>query len=53
MSALTRIVGESIRRFRTEAGLTQKTLAERVGITVKTLSSIETGKRSPSLSLIE
>lgn len=44
-------VTNSIREFRTAAGLTQAELAKRVGVTRQTLIAIEQGKYSPTLEL--
>ena len=38
------IIGEKIREMRNQAGLTQEQLAEKIGISVKYISRIETGK---------
>jgi transcriptional regulator with XRE-family HTH domain len=53
MGRLVRVVGANVRHYRQAAGLTQKVLAQRVGVTIKTLSSIEGGHRSPALGLLE
>lgn len=37
-------LGKNVKRLRERAGLTQLTLASRAGISLKTLSNIETGK---------
>lgn len=37
-------LGRNVKRLREAAGLTQQTLAARAGISLKTLSNIETGK---------
>jgi putative transcriptional regulator len=45
-------VGNAIRRLRFEAGeMTQKELADRVGVTRQTVLAIEAAKYSPSLEL--
>ena len=48
-----RSVGRQIRTLRHEAGLTQKQLAARTGITQTVLSRVESGGGNPTLSLIE
>jgi transcriptional regulator with XRE-family HTH domain len=49
---LSEIVGKNIRRRRSELGMTQKELAERLDITQGALSDIENGKRSPGIKSI-
>jgi putative transcriptional regulator len=45
-------IGNHIRRLRFDAGeMTQKDLAERVGVTRQTIVAIEAAKYSPSLEL--
>ena len=44
--------GELIRRFRTERGLTQKELAERIHVSDKTVSKWECGAGCPDVSLL-
>ena len=46
-------IGASIRSQRLEAGLTQKQLAARAGITQTVLSRTESGSGNPTLSLLE
>jgi transcriptional regulator with XRE-family HTH domain len=45
-------IGAAIRHFRTEAGLTQAELAERVGLNRTYLSSIESGNETEQLRRI-
>lgn len=46
------LITNSIRRLRFDAGeMTQKDLAEAVGVTRQTIMAIENGKYSPSLEL--
>lgn len=40
-----------LKRHRTEHGLTQEELADRVGVTRQTILSIERGRYSPSIEL--
>ncbi|MBR4626872.1 MAG: helix-turn-helix domain-containing protein [Ruminococcus sp.] len=44
--------GGLIRRFRTEMGLTQKELAERINVSGKAVSKWETGSGCPDISLL-
>ncbi len=44
-------VQNDLRRLRTEAGLTQETLARLVGVTRRTIGSIERGEYVPSVTL--
>jgi transcriptional regulator with XRE-family HTH domain len=44
--------GELIKRFRTELGLTQKELAERINVSDKAVSKWETGNGCPDVSLL-
>ncbi|WP_150460897.1 helix-turn-helix transcriptional regulator [Nesterenkonia ebinurensis] len=50
MTKPTRVTN-SVREFRTSAGLTQIELAARIGVTRQTLIAIEKGKYSPSLEM--
>lgn len=47
------VTGEMVRRLRGGAGLTQNQLAERIGVSEKTVSKWETGRGYPDVSLIE
>lgn len=42
--------GENILRLRTRLGLTQRQVADAVGVTVQTISNWETGESKPRLS---
>jgi transcriptional regulator with XRE-family HTH domain len=46
-------VGKSLRKLRDERGLTIRTLASQSGLAVNTLSLIENGKTSPSVSTLQ
>lgn len=46
-------VGGNLRRLRDERGLTLRTLAEKSGLAINTLSLIEKGKSSPSVSTLQ
>lgn len=46
------ITGATIRRLREERGLTQATLAERLGVSAKAVSKWETAKGLPDITLI-
>ena len=48
-----RCIGNQIRALRLDAGLTQKQLAARAGITQTVLSRTESGKGNPTLSLLQ
>ncbi|WP_030659693.1 MULTISPECIES: helix-turn-helix domain-containing protein [Streptomyces] len=50
--ARRRVIGARIRAARTDAGLTQEALAERVGIDNKTVHRIEYGTSDPTLSVL-
>jgi transcriptional regulator with XRE-family HTH domain len=52
MSLLDRFAA-NIRRLRAQKGLSQKALAEDVGISVSYVSMLEHGQRSPPLETIE
>jgi len=45
-------LGKTIKRLRTETGLSQRELAEAAGLTPSFLSLIESGEREPSLATI-
>jgi len=51
---MRRLVGRNVRRIRTAQGLTQEQLAERSGFSQFYISSLETGRRNPTIvSLFE
>lgn len=52
MKSLAVRLGQKIARQRKAVGLTQAQLAERIGMQPETISRLETGKRSVSLSVI-
>lgn len=52
MDLLTRFAG-NVRRLRARKKLSQKALADRVGISVSYVSMLERGQRSPPLETIE
>ena len=52
MDLLTRFAG-NVRRLRSKKGISQKALADKVGISVSYVSMLERGQRSPPLETIE
>jgi transcriptional regulator with XRE-family HTH domain len=52
MDLLTRFAG-NVRRLRSRTKLSQKALADKVGISVSYVSMLERGQRSPPLETIE
>lgn len=46
-------VGERIKQARTSKGITQKELAERIGVTQQNLAQYERGKRNPKIKTIK
>jgi transcriptional regulator with XRE-family HTH domain len=52
MDLLTRFAG-NVRRLRAKKSLSQKALADKVGISVSYVSMLERGQRSPPLETIE
>lgn len=46
-------LGESVKNLRKEIGLSQKDLAKRIGVTQTYLSLIESGKKVPSVPVLE
>ena len=52
MDLLTRFAG-NVRRLRARKRLSQKALADRIGISVSYVSMLERGQRSPPLETIE
>ena len=46
------MVGEYIRSLRASAGLNQRELADRVGISASMLSLVEAGRREPTIKLL-
>lgn len=49
---LKELIGIRIKRLRQERKLSQESLAERVGISPKYVSSIERGKENPTLDIV-
>ena len=49
---LSKIVGQNIRKRRSELNMTQTELADKLGITAGAISDIELGKRSPGIKTI-
>ena len=47
------MVGDNIRRVRTKRGITQAQLADRIGVSEKTVSSWEVNRTEPSMTNIE
>lgn len=45
-------LGNNIKKYRKEAGLTQKDLAEILGVAIGTIQQYELGKRQPRLEMI-
>ena len=45
-------IGERLKALRTENGLTQKQVSERVGVAVSAISSYESGVRLPSYAVL-
>jgi transcriptional regulator with XRE-family HTH domain len=45
-------LGETLRRYRQERGMTQEALAESLGLSVPYLSLIENGKRNPPYTTV-
>jgi transcriptional regulator with XRE-family HTH domain len=46
---MRRLVGRNVRRIRLEKGLTQEAFAERSGFSQQYLSSLERGRRNPTV----
>lgn len=46
-------IGKNIKIFRINAGLKQKDLAAKIGVKESYLSTIESGKKEPSLTLLK
>ncbi len=49
MPDIKKILGDRVRRFRKDAGLTQEKLAEKVDVAVETISRLERGHSIPSV----
>ena len=47
---ITRVVGERVREFRQDLGLTMEQFAEKAGVSIGMLSKVENGQTSPSFS---
>ena len=47
---ITRVVGERVREFRQDLGLTMEQFAEKAGLSIGMLSKVENGQTSPSFS---
>jgi transcriptional regulator with XRE-family HTH domain len=53
MDVLTRRFAANVQRLRSKKKLSQKALADKVGISVSYVSMLERGQRSPPLETIE
>ena len=49
---MRKIVGRNVRRIRQEIGLTQEQFAERAGFAQQYVSSLENGRRNPTVVTI-
>ena len=52
-STVSKLLGENVQKFRKKMNLTQNELSEKIGISQKHLSDIETGTKFPSSGIIE
>ena len=52
-SSVPKLLGDNIQRYRKKSELTQTELSEKIGVSQKHLSDIETGTKFPSAVLIE
>lgn len=52
-NSIQKLFGSNVQKYRKQAGLTQDELSERIGITQKHLSIIETGTQFASAQVIE
>lgn len=52
MELITNTIGMQIKHYRTQKGISQEELAETVDVSPRHISSIETGAKVPSLSLL-
>lgn len=43
------VVGENVRKYRLEAGMTQEQVAEKMGVDRAYVSSLELGQRNPTI----
>ncbi len=52
-SSVSNLLGNNVQKFRKKNGLTQTELSNKIGISQKHLSDIETGTKFPSAAIIE
>ena len=50
---MTNLLGETIRKRREEAGITQEELGKKIGVEATTVSLYESGSRRPKLSVLK
>lgn len=50
---LTKIICKRIKKYRSERGLTQEELAEKVGVSRVYIGYVEQGRNTPSLEILE
>ena len=50
---LAQALGQNVRRFRKERGMSQEALADEVKLAVTYVGQIERGKRNPTLKVVE
>jgi transcriptional regulator with XRE-family HTH domain len=53
MPSITETIALNVKSFRTKSGLTQARLAEAAGVGQTHIADIETGKKTPSVELLE
>lgn len=46
-------IGETIRKYRAQAGMSQTALAEKIGVTQQQIEKWENGKRRPKLDALK
>lgn len=47
------MIGDRLKKCRKQEGVTQKELADILGLNQNTIASYETGRRNPSISVLE
>jgi DNA-binding XRE family transcriptional regulator len=50
---LTKIICKRIKKYRSEVGMTQEDLAEKVGVSRVYIGYVEQGRNTPSLEILE
>lgn len=49
---ITQIISQNVKQARAKAGISQKVMSDRCGVSVQQISDVESGRKKPSLELL-